>query len=47
MTKKKITKDQKEDFKIELEGLIEKSENMANGMKKLIRSFENKNAKKG
>ncbi len=46
MTKRKITKEQKEDFEIELEGLIEQNENMANGIKKIISSIENKKTSK-
>ena len=45
MTKKKSTKTEKNEQEIELEGLIEKNENMANVMKKIISSIENKKSK--
>lgn len=46
MAKKKTSIELKEDFEIELEGLIEQNENMANGIKKIINSIENKKPSK-
>lgn len=43
MAKKKIKKVAKQDFEIELEGLIEQNEHMAKGIKKIINSIEKKN----
>lgn len=46
MAKKKPVSKDKEDFELELEGLIEQNENMANGIKKIISSIENKKTNK-
>ncbi len=46
MTKKKNNDEHKEDFEIELEGLIEQNENLAKGIKKIINSIENKKSTK-
>jgi hypothetical protein len=46
MTKKKNKKVIKQDFEIELEGLIEKNEHLTKGIKKIINSIEKKNTNK-
>jgi hypothetical protein len=46
MTKKKNMKVVKQDFEIELEGLIEKNEYLTKGIKKIINSIEKKNTNK-